>query len=242
MPEARILVVDDQEIFADLIQRSLRRAGYTAHVAANGQAGLALYEQMPFDLVLVDVLMPGMNGYAFCAEIRKRSDVPIVLLTSLDSPDELIYGFSQGADDYITKPFQFRELETRIQTILRRTARLRDGNVGLRLQYNEVSLDQQSHELYLPTRRVQLTSIEYRLLHLLISKMGQPVALDELTEEVWGYAFPDIQALVDQTVRQLRAKIEPNPNQPTYLRTAGAQEYFFFAPEWDSSKSRLTTL
>lgn len=118
----QILVVDDEPFLRDLLRRSLQHAGYMVHTAQNGDEALALFSSNPIDLVLVDVRMPGMNGHTVCATIRQQSDVPIILLTSLDKPEEMIQGYNAGADDYITKPFQFREIAVRIEALLRRAA------------------------------------------------------------------------------------------------------------------------
>jgi DNA-binding response OmpR family regulator len=121
MSAPHILVVDDEPLLRSLLEMSLERVGYRVQLARGGEEALTLFASAPIDLALIDVMMPGMNGYALCEALRQQSDVPIILLTSLDNPDEIVYGFSVGADDYITKPFQFRELEMRIQALLRRT-------------------------------------------------------------------------------------------------------------------------
>jgi DNA-binding response OmpR family regulator len=122
MSARRILVVDDEALLRDLLANSLRRAGYEVQTAHSGEDALAIFAQVPADLVLVDVRMPGMDGYALCRAFRQQSDVPIILLTSLNSPDAIVDGYGVGADDYITKPFKLREVEVRIQALLRRTS------------------------------------------------------------------------------------------------------------------------
>lgn len=120
MSTPQILVVDDEPLLRSLLEMSLKRAGYQVQLARGGAEALGILTSAPIDLALIDVMMPDMNGYVLCETIRRQSEVPIILLTSLDNPDEIVYGFSVGADDYITKPFQFREIETRIQALLRR--------------------------------------------------------------------------------------------------------------------------
>lgn len=119
---AQILVVDDEALLRDLLKRSLQHAGYVVHTAQNGDEALTLFSSLPIDLALIDVMMPGMNGHVVCSTIRQESDVPIILLTSLDTPEEIVQGYRAGADDYITKPFQFRDIAIRIETLLRRAA------------------------------------------------------------------------------------------------------------------------
>jgi DNA-binding response OmpR family regulator len=123
MVNPSILIIDDNPIFCGLLQDSLRRAGYITHTAHNGQAALKIFEQTSVDLVLLDVVMPGWDGHHLCRELRSRNDVPIILLSSLDSPEEILYGLSLGADDYVTKPFELRELELRIQATVQRVNR-----------------------------------------------------------------------------------------------------------------------
>ena len=122
MSAPQILVVDDEPLLRNLLELSLKRAGFVVYVVSNGDEALTIFASTPIDLALVDVMMPGMDGYQLCATLRQQSEVPVILLTSLDNPDEIVYGFSIGADDYITKPFQFRDLEVRIQALLRRAA------------------------------------------------------------------------------------------------------------------------
>jgi DNA-binding response OmpR family regulator len=122
MSARRILIVDDEELLRELLANSLRRAGYEVQTAPSGEAALAIFAQLPADLLLVDIRMPDMNGYDFCRIIRQQSDVPIILLTSLDTPEAMVDGYGVGADDYITKPFKLREVEARIQALLRRDA------------------------------------------------------------------------------------------------------------------------
>ena len=122
MKQRKILVVDDEKMIRSLLKMSLQRMGYDIVVADNGQEALELFDQRPFDLVLLDILMPGMDGFAVCSELRKISDVPIIMLTALNRPDDVVRGLELGADNYITKPFTFKEVEARIRAILRRTA------------------------------------------------------------------------------------------------------------------------
>jgi DNA-binding response OmpR family regulator len=121
MPIPQILVVDDEPLLRNLLEISLKRAGYVVYTASSGEEALRLFASTPIDLALIDVLMPGMNGFQVCEALRQQSDIGLILLTSLDNPDEVVHGFSVGADDYITKPFQFRDLEVRVRALLRRT-------------------------------------------------------------------------------------------------------------------------
>lgn len=121
-----VLVVDDEESIRTLLRIALQRYGYTVHTASNGTAALALFAHSPVDLVLLDILMPEMDGYTLCSQLRQRSDVPIIMLSALNRPDEIVYGFSLGADDFISKPLRFGDVELRIQAILRRMAWMRE--------------------------------------------------------------------------------------------------------------------
>lgn len=145
--ETPILVVDDEEALRNLLRISLQKAGYTVYTACNGAEAMDIFNQTAIDLVLLDILMPDMDGYTLCAELRKRSDIPIIMLSALNRPDDVVYGFSLGADDYISKPFQFREVEVRIQAILRRIAWLQERPDFNIMAYNDIVLDAEAHEV-----------------------------------------------------------------------------------------------
>jgi DNA-binding response OmpR family regulator len=225
--ETHLLIVDDEEPLRNLLRISLQKAGYTVYTASNGKEAMELFDQAPIDLVLLDILMPDMDGYTLCAELRKRSDVPIIMLSALNRPDDVVYGFSLGADDYISKPFQFREVEVRIQAILRRVAWLKaqpDFNI---LAFNDILLDNEAHEVRVRGELVHLTPIEFQLLRYLMKMPDKPVSKNELFQSVWGYDLVGDTNLVEVAIRRLREKIEDDPSAPLYLLTVRGTGYKF---------------
>ena len=225
--ETHILVVDDEEPLRNLLRISLQKAGYTIYTAGNGKEAMELFRQAPIDLVLLDILMPDMDGYTLCAELRKRSDVPIIMLSALNRPDDVVYGFSLGADDYISKPFQFREVEVRIQAILRRISWLKDKPDFNIISFREIMLDNDAHEVRVRGELVHLTPIEFQLLHYLMKMPDKPISKNELFQSVWGYDLVGDTNLVEVAIRRLREKIEENPSEPAYLLTVRGTGYKF---------------
>ncbi len=225
--EVRILVVDDEEPLRDLLCISLQKAGYKVVVARDGQEALDLFGRTQIDLVLLDIMMPGMDGFQVCAELRKRSDVPVVMLTALNRPDDIVHGFNLGADDYISKPFTFREVEVRIQAILRRIAWINEPPEFQIISYNGIMLNDELHEVKVRGDLVHLTPTEYQLLRHLMSLPDRPVSKEDLFQTVWGYDLAGGTNLVEVAVRRLREKIEANPSQPLYLITVRGAGYKF---------------
>lgn len=227
----RILVVEDDEFLRNLLIVSLEREGYTAVSVQDGVEALALFDAQPFDLVLLDVLMPRKDGFEVCAELRKRSDVPIVMLTALNSADDTVRGFELGADDFISKPFTFKEVKARIQAILRRVGWAKERPSFLILQYGDITLNDEEHQVTVRGEPVHLTPIEYQLLQYLMRHANRPISKDVLFHEVWGYDFTGGTNLVEVAMRRLREKIERNPSNPEYLVTVRGVGYKFVAPK-----------
>ncbi|MDQ3249328.1 MAG: response regulator transcription factor [Chloroflexota bacterium] len=225
--EVRILVVDDEEPLRDLLRISLQKAGYKVVVARNGQEALDMFTRTQVDLVLMDVMMPDMDGFEVCMELRKRSDVPVVMLTALNRPDDIVHGFNLGADDYISKPFTFREVEVRIQAILRRISWINERPEFQIISYNGVLLNDELHEVKVRGDVVHLTPTEYQLLRHLMSMPDRPVSKEDLFQTVWGYDLAGGTNLVEVAVRRLREKIEQDPSQPNYLLTVRGAGYKF---------------
>jgi len=222
-----ILVVDDEEPLRNLLQISLQRHGYHVLVARNGREALEIVNNKTVDLVLLDIMMPEMDGFTTCAELRKRSDLPIVMLTALNRPDDIVHGFNLGADDYITKPFTFREVEVRLQAILRRVYWNQERMDPAILSSHDIVLNDESHEVIVRGELVHLTPIEYQLLRYLMSSPDRPVSKDTLFQNVWGYDMAGGTNLVEVAMRRLREKIEQDPSQPVYLLTVRGAGYKF---------------
>ncbi|MBK8051633.1 MAG: response regulator transcription factor [Anaerolineales bacterium] len=224
-----VLVADDEPALCSLLQISLQRQGYHVTVVHNGKEALSALgaASAKFDLVLLDVMMPEMDGFTTCAEIRKERDVPIVMLTALNRPDDIIHGFALGADDYITKPFTFREVEVRLQAILRRVNWNQDRSSDQVVQVMDVALNDDVHEVTVRGELVHLTPIEYQLLRTLISAPDRPVSKEDLFQSVWGYNMAGGTNLVEVAMRRLREKIEDDPSNPVYLLTVRGVGYKF---------------
>ena len=202
----RILLVEDDLTIRQMTQLALERDGFAVSTAHDGASGLAAFRAEPPDLVILDVMLPGVDGVSVCRTIREKSVVPIVMLTARTDPVDVVLGLEAGADDYVTKPFEPSILAARLRAVLRRVARhdaspvLRDG---------EVEIDRQGMEVRVGTEVVSLTPTEYRLLLELAEHSGAVLSRERLLEEVWGYVWAGDTRLVDMHVRRLRAKIGP---------------------------------
>lgn len=233
--QPRILVVEDEEFLRSLLQVSLEKEGYAVLTASDGVKAMQIFNATPIDLILLDVIMPNMDGFEVCAQIRKRSDVPIVMLTALNSPDDTVEGFELGADDFISKPFTFKEVHARLQAILRRIQWTREQPSFTIMTYGTVTLNDEEHSVMVRGEQVHLTPIEYQLLHFLMSNANRPISKEVLFKEVWGYDFTGGTNLVEVAMRRLREKIEDNPSMPEYLLTVRGAGYKFATPETSPS-------
>jgi DNA-binding response OmpR family regulator len=220
----RVLVVDDDETVRDVVRRYLEVAGFTVDVAGDGADGLRRFALHPADLVVLDVMMPGINGLEVCKRLRQVSQVPIVMLTALGEEENRIAGLELGADDYVTKPFSPKELTLRVSSVLRRArmprqqaalAELHDGNLRLQMGARQATLN--NAELPLTTR-------EFDLLAYFLAHPGTAFSRAELLEKVWGWDFGD-QSTVTVHVRRLREKVEHDPAKPVRVTTVWGVGY-----------------
>jgi len=202
----RILLVEDDLTIRQMTQLALERDGFAVSTAHDGASGLAAFRAEPPDLVILDVMLPGVDGVSVCRTIRERSVVPIVMLTARTDPVDVVVGLEAGADDYVTKPFEPSILAARLRAVLRRVAR-HDASPVLRV--GEVEIDRQGMEVRVASELVSLTPTEYRLLLELAEHSGAVLSRERLLEEVWGYVWAGDTRLVDMHVRRLRAKIGP---------------------------------
>lgn len=202
----RILLVEDDLTIRQMTQLALERDGFAVSTAHDGASGLAAFRAQPPDLVILDVMLPGVDGVSVCRTIREKSVVPIVMLTARTDPVDVVLGLEAGADDYVTKPFEPSILAARLRAVLRRVAR-HDASPVLRV--GEVEIDRQGMEVRVGTELVSLTPTEYRLLLELAEHSGAVLSRERLLEEVWGYVWAGDTRLVDMHVRRLRAKIGP---------------------------------
>ncbi len=213
----KILLIDDDPTLLDLLGQFLEEAGYQVFSAPNGTLGLKLaYNERP-DLVLLDVMMPGMDGWEICARLREMTEVPIVMVTAKSSEADKLRGFRLGIDDYVTKPFSFAELVARVQAVLAR-ASLPDKDSGYAIHGN-IRLDMKKYQAFIDEREVELTPTEFRLLEALVRRRGEVAGERELIQEVWGNYRQEDASVVRRYILMLRKKIEKDPSSPSLLLT-----------------------
>ena len=224
----RVLVVDDDVTVRDVVRRYLERAGHEVVLAGDGESALAMVEDRRPDLVVLDLMLPGISGIEVCARIRRGSALPVLMLTALGEEDDRILGLEVGADDYVTKPFSPRELALRVGSILRRTdASARPHQAppgGQELIDGDLVLDVAGRRGLLSGRALTLTTREFDLLRFLLTHPGTAFTRPELLERVWGWDFGD-QSTVTVHVRRLREKIEPTPTKPSRIVTVWGVGY-----------------
>lgn len=222
-----ILVAEDEAPLRNLIRLSLEAAGHKVLAVADGQAALERFEQEQVDLIILDIMMPKVDGFTVCRKVRQRSDVPVLMLTALGDVEDVVTGFEAGADDYITKPFSFKEVEARIKAIMRRVEAIRHPSPPQVITIGRVTVDAETRSVQVDSRPVHLTPIEFSLLYYLMSRPGQAISKEKLFREVWGYDFVAGTNLVEVGIRRLREKIEPDPSNPEYILTVRGAGYKF---------------
>ena len=227
---ARVLVVDDEATLADTIRYNLRRDGYEVQVANDGNEALRLARAAAPDLVVLDLMLPGLDGLEVCRELRRGSTVPILMLTAKDDEVDKIVGLEVGADDYMTKPFSMRELLARVRAMLRRSRMAQqetDAGTERIVQSGDLEADPLQRRVSLGGRVLQLKPKEFDLLVYLMQHRGQVLTRDQLLEKVWGYTFGGDTRTVDVHIRWLREKIEQEPGAPRRLETVRGVGYRF---------------
>ncbi len=225
MPK-KILLVDDEKTLVKVLKFNLEKEGYEVCCAYDGEAALFLQEKEKPDLIILDLMLPKINGLDVCKKIRKTQNVPIIMLTAKTEDIDKILGLELGADDYLTKPFNPRELLARIKAILRRSASDRHGKPHL-VEVHGVKLDLFRHKVWIKDTEIDLTVKEFALLSLLINNQGQVFSRTQLLKQVWGFDyFGDIRT-VDVHIRHLREKTEANPSKPYYVLTVWGSGYKF---------------
>ncbi|MEU8635188.1 response regulator transcription factor [Amycolatopsis sp. NPDC048633] len=220
----RVLVVDDDETVRDVVRRYLEVAGFTVDQAGDGAEGLAQFAAHEPDLVVLDVMMPGINGLEVCKRLRQVSQVPIVMLTALGEEENRIAGLQLGADDYVTKPFSPKELALRVASVLRRARMPRPQPAAAELADGDLRLQMTARTATLAGRELPLTSREFDLLAFFLAHPGFAYSRADLLEKVWGWDFGD-QSTVTVHVRRLREKIERDPAKPTRVATVWGVGY-----------------
>jgi DNA-binding response OmpR family regulator len=220
----RILVVEDESQISSIVVKYLQKSGYECHVAENGLEALQMFSEQHFHLVILDIMMPGIDGYEVLQRIREVSQVPVIMLTAKQDEVDRLKGFQIGADDYVIKPFSPRELVERVKVFLKRIY-----NVG-----DEVVISSGSLQLYTSSMKVvrsgealDLTSTEFKILHALMKNMNQILTREQLIELVFGVGYDGFDRNIDSYIKRLRQKIEADPKRPEYLKTKYGQGYVF---------------
>ncbi len=229
---APILIVEDDPNILELVRKYLKAEGFETLSAQDGPGGLELARSGRPMLVVLDVMLPGMDGWDICRELRKVSDVPIIMLTAREEETDRIVGFSLGADDYVVKPFSPRELVERVKAILRRTGQ-RAARASDRLQHGTLTLEPEKHKLTLDGEQVVLTPTEFKLLHALMGAPGRVFSRDDLLSRLYDHGDAVIDRVVDVHIGKLRRKIEADPAHPKFIRTVHGVGYRFIEPDED---------
>jgi two-component system, OmpR family, response regulator RegX3 len=227
-----VLVVDDEPAFREALRIALQREGFTVHTAETGPDALDRFAAVGADIVLLDVLLPGMSGLDVCRKIRAVSPVPIIMVSAKGEEIDAVVGLEVGADDYVTKPYRFRELVARMRSVIRRTADRRDASAEMPgvLEVGPLQLDRGRHELRRDGTPLALPLKEFELLAELMECAGQVVTRQELLDRVWGYDYVGDGKTLDVHVKRLRARIEDDPAEPTLLTTIRGLGYKLVPP------------
>lgn len=231
---SRILVVDDEKNIVDIIKYNLKKEGYDVITAGDGEEAIKLNEEHEPDLILLDLMMPKLDGYAACRKIREKYDTPIIMLTARAEEVDKVLGLELGADDYVTKPFGTRELMARVKANLRRRAVNDEEGADKAKSKDDISfggltINMKLFEVKKNGKTIDLTLREYELLKFLASQKTQVFSRETLLEKVWGYEYFGDVRTVDVTVRRLREKIEDDPGKPVYILTKRGVGYYFGA-------------
>ncbi len=223
----KVLVVDDERTIVKGIKYSLEQDGMKVDSAFDGEEALQYAKDNTYDIILLDVMLPKMDGFEVCQQIREFSSVPIVMLTAKGDDMDKILGLEYGADDYITKPFNILEVKARIKAIMRRTNKPEvQASV---LNFGELMINEEYRRVYVGDKEINLTSREFDVLEFLVSTPGKVYNRSELLHAIWGEDFPGDERTVDVHVRRLREKLEKSPSEPRYVRTKWGSGYYFQA-------------
>jgi two-component system response regulator RegX3 len=224
----RLLVIEDEPSISDPLGYMLEKEGFEVTVAATGPAGLEEFARSGADLVLLDVMLPGLSGTEVCRTLRQTTSVPIIMLTARDSEVDKVVGLELGADDYVTKPFSHRELIARIRAVLRRRGEPEESATAV-LESGPVRMDVERHRVTVGGESVQLPLKEFELLEILLRNAGRVLTRQQLIDRVWGADYVGDTKTLDVHVKRLRAKIEPQPGTPKFLLTVRGLGYKFEA-------------
>ncbi|WEG12810.1 response regulator YycF [Pullulanibacillus sp. KACC 23026] len=231
--DKKILVVDDEQPIADILEFNLKKEGYEVVCAYDGDEALQKVEEERPDMVLLDVMLPIRDGMEVCREIRKKYDMPIIMLTAKDTEIDKVLGLEMGADDYVTKPFSNRELIARVKANLRRHSQEapKEEEPGNELVIGSLVIHPDAYKVTKRGEEIELTHREFELIHYLAKHLGQVMTREHLLQTVWGYDYFGDVRTVDVTVRRLREKVEDNPSRPSWIITRRGVGYYLKNPD-----------
>ncbi|AVK64099.1 DNA-binding response regulator [Lactobacillus sp. CBA3606] len=231
----KILVVDDEKPISDIMKFNLTKEGYEVHVAADGEEAIQKVDEVQPDLILLDLMLPKMDGLEVARQVRKNYDMPIIMVTAKDSELDKVLGLELGADDYVTKPFSNRELVARVKANLRRqgapAAQPAEEEANSDIEVGDLVIHPDAYMVSKRGDNIELTHREFELLHYLAQHTGQVMTREHLLQTVWGYDYFGDVRTVDVTVRRLREKVEDNPSHPKWLVTRRGVGYYLRNPE-----------
>ena len=222
MPGKKVLVVDDDVKTVELVKLYLNRDGYRVITAYDGNEALELARENQPDLIVLDIMLPGINGLEICRILRKESDVPIIMLTALTTDDDRLTGLDLGADDYVTKPFSPRELAARVRAVLRRLPGERGPE---KIEHGALTVNFLKHEASLEGKPLNLTPIEFKVLGALVKEPGRVFSRAQIIEKALGHDFDGFDRTIDVHILKLRRKLEPDPRHPRYIKTVYGAGY-----------------
>lgn len=228
-----VLVVEDDIAIQKMLRLALEKMEHRVSIAGDGNTALEMIRDNGVELVLLDIVLPDIDGFDVCGRIRTFSEVPVLMVTALNRTEDIVHGFEVGADDYITKPFSLREIQGRIHAILRRIHWIEQRPLSETITNGTVQLNIRSQRAVVRGREVHLTPIEFRLLRQLMLRPDQPISKQELFHQVWGYEVEGGANLVEVAIRRLRSKIEESPSDPKLIATVHAIGYKYVSPAPD---------
>ena len=227
MASEKIMVVDDDKNICELLRLYLEKEGYSVILCHDGQEAIAKFNALTPDMILLDIMLPSLDGWQVCREIRKKSNVPIIMLTAKGDDMDKILGLEYGADDYITKPFNILEVKARMKAIMRRMNKREQTKEEKTLVKGDMTIDRDSRRVFIAEKEMNLTAKEFDLLELLAANPNKVYSRENLLNLVWGYEYPGDARTVDVHIRRLREKIEKNPSEPKYVHTKWGVGYYF---------------
>lgn len=226
----KILIIDDEKNIVEILKHNLRKEGYTTIEAYDGEEGLNKGLNENPDLILLDIMLPKMDGFAVCRKLRQSVNTPVIMLTAREEEVDKVLGLELGADDYITKPFSQRELLARVKANIRRTSAEEElgGKLRGETRYGNLVINLDRYDVVRDGKTIELTLREFELVKFLAQNNGQIFSRENLLEKVWGYEYYGDVRTVDVTVRRIREKLEPEPSSPQYILTKRGVGYYFY--------------